>query len=167
MNLKFHLIAYSRKTDELVSKRRLKLGEDIVRDALGLPPNTDLTGNFPIDTNIARRLRRQGAELDLRSGEYFVESEAAYDDVMDAIRQQQGAARRSPSITSAKAPFSPAPRRDVPWASRQAATGRFVPAKRAPSSPLVTAKKAPATQKTASKKAAAKKAAVKKATKKR
>jgi hypothetical protein len=167
MKLKFHLIAYSRKTDELVSKRRLQLGEAIIRTVLGLSPNTDLTGNFPVDLNTARRLRREGADLDLRSAEYFVESEAAYADVMDAINGQQRIGSRLLGATPARAPHLAAPRREVPWVSRQPSTGRFVPSKSVPSGSFVTAKKTTSTQKAASKKAVAKKAAPKKAAKKR
>ena len=115
MNLFFYLFSYDRKTEELLKKEPLSLSDDAVRGALGLPPKADLAGDFPVGAAAAARLRKLGLTLDLRTGNYFLGSEAALEDVLAAAKKASLTKRRS---------ARPAPAKKARPASRRLAMSR-------------------------------------------
>ena len=85
MKLHFYLTAFGRSKGDFISKQRIALDEKLICDVLALSAGTDLAGEFAIDVEAARRLRKQGVKLDLRKHQYFLGSEASNDDVRKAI----------------------------------------------------------------------------------
>ncbi len=160
MNLNFFLFAFNRKTERLETKTELDWHDDDIRRVLGLPSKANLVGDFAIDVDIAKQLRKLGVALDLRTSTYFLGSEASNEDVEAAIEALKVPSKRLAKPSSKKTMGAKKTVTTVPrWAG--------VPVGLLPKSGSggrihAVAKKAPA-KKAAAKRPAAKKAAAKKA----